>query len=99
VSAALDGKNTLADGRVEQGNSSDYPVLRFDEMPQVSVHIVPSTAAPTGVGGPEAPPIAPTVADAIAAATGKRLRNLPFDMSASCRAVADFAAASKPQER
>jgi len=82
LSAALYGRITLADGRVEQGNFNDYPVLRFDEMPQMSVHIVPSTAAPTGVGEPGTPPIAPAVANAIAAATGKRLRNLPFDLSA-----------------
>jgi isoquinoline 1-oxidoreductase beta subunit len=82
LSAALYGRITLADGRVEQGNFDDYPVLRFDEMPQISVHIVPSTAAPTGVGEPGTPPIAPAVANAIAAATGKRLRGLPFDLSA-----------------
>ena len=82
LSAALYGRITLADGRVEQGNFNDYPVLRFDEMPQMSVHIVPSTAAPTGVGEPGTPPIAPAVANAIAAATGKRLRNLPFDLAA-----------------
>jgi isoquinoline 1-oxidoreductase beta subunit len=82
LSAALYGRITLANGRVEQGNFDDYPVLRFDEMPQMSVHIVPSTAAPTGVGEPGTPPIAPAVANAIAAATGKRLRSLPFDLSA-----------------
>jgi isoquinoline 1-oxidoreductase beta subunit len=82
LSAALHGRITLADGRVEQGNFNDYPVLRIDEMPQMSVHIVPSTAAPTGVGEPGTPPIAPAVANAIAAATGKLLRNLPFDLAA-----------------
>jgi isoquinoline 1-oxidoreductase beta subunit len=82
LSAALYGRITLADGRVEQGNFHDYPVLRIDEMPQMSVHIVPSTAAPTGVGEPGTPPIAPAVANAIAAATGKRLRNLPLDLAA-----------------
>jgi isoquinoline 1-oxidoreductase beta subunit len=82
LSAALYGRITLANGRVEQGNFDDYPVLRFDEMPQMSVHIVASRAAPTGVGEPGTPPIAPAVANAIAAATGKRLRNLPFDLSA-----------------
>jgi isoquinoline 1-oxidoreductase beta subunit len=80
LSAALYGRITLADGRVEQGNFTDYPLLRFDEMPQMSVHIVPSTAAPTGVGEPGTPPIAPAVANAVAALTGKRLRNLPFDL-------------------
>ena len=82
LSAALYGRITLANGRVEQGNFDDYPVLRIDEMPQMAVHIVPSTAAPTGVGEPGTPPIAPAVANAIAAATGRRLRDLPFDLSA-----------------
>jgi len=82
LSAAFYGKITLADGRVEQGNFTDYPLLRFDEMPPMSVHIVPSTAAPAGVGEPGTPPIAPAVANAVAALTGKRLRNLPFDLSA-----------------
>lgn len=82
LSAALYGRITLANGRVEQGNFTDYPLLRFDEMPQMSVHIVPSAAAPTGVGEPGTPPIAPAVANAVAALTGKRLRGLPFDLSA-----------------
>jgi isoquinoline 1-oxidoreductase beta subunit len=82
LSAALYGKITLANGRVEQNNFNDYPVLRFDEMPQMAVHIVPSTAAPTGVGEPGTPPIAPAVANAVFAATGKRLRNLPLDLAA-----------------
>jgi isoquinoline 1-oxidoreductase beta subunit len=82
LSAALYGRITLANGRVEQGNFTDYPLLRFDEMPQTSVHIVPSTAAPTGVGEPGTPPIAPAVANAVAALTGKRLRDLPFNLAA-----------------
>lgn len=82
LSAALYGRITLADGRVEQGNFTDYPLLRFDEMPQVSVHIVPSAAPPTGVGEPGTPPIAPAVANAVAALTGRRLRDLPLDLAA-----------------
>jgi isoquinoline 1-oxidoreductase beta subunit len=82
LSAALHGRITFANGRVEQGNFDDYPVLRIDEMPAMAVHIVPSSAAPTGVGEPGTPPIAPAVANAVAAATGKRLRNLPFDLAA-----------------
>jgi isoquinoline 1-oxidoreductase beta subunit len=82
LSAALYGRITFANGRVEQGNFNDYPVLRIDEMPAMAVHIVPSSAAPTGVGKPGTPPIAPAVANAVAAATGKRLRNLPFDLAA-----------------
>ena len=83
LSAALYGRITLKDGRVEQSNFPDYPVLRFDEMPQTSVHIVPSSAAPTGLGEPGTPPIAPAVANALARLTGKRFRRLPFDLSAA----------------
>lgn len=79
LSAALYGKITLKDGRVEQGNFNDYPVLRLNEMPKVEVHIVASTEKPGGIGEPGTPPIAPAVANALFAATGKRLRSLPFD--------------------
>jgi isoquinoline 1-oxidoreductase beta subunit len=78
LSAALYGAITLKDGSVEQSNFHDYEVLRIDMMPKVEVHIVPSTEKPTGVGEPGVPPIAPAVANAIAAATGQRLRILPF---------------------
>jgi isoquinoline 1-oxidoreductase beta subunit len=81
LSAALYGAITLKEGRVEQSNFNDYPILRIHEMPRVEVHIVPSTANPTGVGEPGVPPIAPAVANALFAATGKRLRKLPFDIS------------------
>jgi isoquinoline 1-oxidoreductase subunit beta len=79
LSAALYGKITLKDGRVEQSNFHDYPVLRSNEMPKVEVHIVASTEKPGGIGEPGTPPIAPAVANALFAATGKRLRSLPFD--------------------
>ncbi len=79
LSAALYGKITFKDGRVEQSNFHDYPVLRIDEMPKVEVHIVASTAPPGGIGEPGLPPIAPAVANAIFAATGKRVRRLPID--------------------
>jgi isoquinoline 1-oxidoreductase beta subunit len=79
LSAALSGAITLKDGVVEQSSYQDYPILRIDQMPKVEVHIVPSGAPPTGIGEPGVPPLAPAVANAIAAATGKRLRSLPFD--------------------
>ena len=82
LSAALYGKLTLKDGRVEQGNFNDYPILRMSEMPKVEVHILPSTEAPGGVGEPGTPPVAPAVVNAIFAATGKRLRALPIDTAA-----------------
>jgi isoquinoline 1-oxidoreductase subunit beta len=79
LTAALHGAITLKDGVVEQSNYHDYAPLRMNEMPRVEVHIVPSAEKPTGVGEPGVPPIAPAVANAIFAATGKRLRNLPLD--------------------
>jgi isoquinoline 1-oxidoreductase beta subunit len=81
LSAALYGRITLKDGVVQQSNFADYPVLRINEMPEISVHIVPSRADPTGVGEPGTPPIAPAVANAVFALSGKRLRKLPFDLS------------------
>ena len=81
LSAALHSKITFKDGKVEQGNFNDYLVLRLDEMPKVEVHIVKSTDKMGGVGEPGLPPIAPAVANAVFAATGKRLRSLPFVLS------------------
>lgn len=79
LTAALHGAITLKDGVVEQSNYHDYAPLRMNEMPRTDVHIVPSSEKPSGVGEPGVPPIAPAVANAIFAATGKRLRNLPLD--------------------
>ncbi|HEX9161726.1 MAG TPA: xanthine dehydrogenase family protein molybdopterin-binding subunit [Thermoanaerobaculia bacterium] len=81
LTAALHGEITTSGGTVQQSNFHDYPLLRISEMPLVEVHIVPSTALPTGTGEPGLPPVAPAVANAIWAATGKRLRTLPFKMS------------------
>jgi isoquinoline 1-oxidoreductase subunit beta len=78
LSAALHEKITFKDGRVEQSNFDDYPMLRMDEMPRVEVHIVPSTEAPGGIGEPGLPPATPAVVNAIFAATGKRIRTLPI---------------------
>jgi isoquinoline 1-oxidoreductase subunit beta len=79
LTAALYGKVTFKDGMVEQSNFNDYPILRMTEMPKIEVHIIPGGASPTGVGEPGTPPIAPAVANAIFALTGKRLRALPFN--------------------
>jgi isoquinoline 1-oxidoreductase beta subunit len=81
LTAALEGAITFKDGVVEQSNFHDYPVLRINEVPEVEVHIVASTAAPTGVGEPATPVIAPAVANAVAALTAKRLRSLPFKLA------------------
>jgi len=78
LSAALFGEITLKDGRVEQSNFHDYPVLRMNEMPRVDVHIVPSDEKPGGVGEPGVPPIAPAVVNAIAVLTNRRIRRLPI---------------------
>jgi isoquinoline 1-oxidoreductase beta subunit len=78
LSAALHGTITLKDGVVEQSNFHEYAPIRINEMPNVEVYIVPSTEKPTGIGEPGVPPVAPAVANAIAAATGKRVRNLPI---------------------
>ena len=80
LSAALHGAITLKDGVVEQSNFHDYAPLRINEMPRVEVHIVPSSAKPTGVGEPGVPPVAPALANAIYAATGKRVRSLPIKL-------------------
>ncbi len=79
LSAALYGRVTFADGRVQQHNFNDAPVLRMNEMPRVDVHIMPSSEAPGGAGEPGTAPVAPAVVNAIHAATGKRLRSLPIN--------------------
>jgi len=81
LSAALYSAITLKDGQVEQSNFHDYPLLRINEMPAIDVHIVPSTAKPSGVGEPGTPVIAPAVANALFAASGKRVRNLPIKLA------------------
>ncbi len=78
LGAVLYGAITLKDGRVEQDNFNSYRVLRMNEMPKVEVHIVPSMEAPTGVGEPGVAPVGPAVANAVFAATGKRMYVLPF---------------------
>ena len=78
LSAALRSKITLKNGRVEQANFDTYPVMRIAEAPAIDVAIVPSDASPTGIGELGVPAIAPAVSNAIFAATGKRIRRLPF---------------------
>ena len=76
--SALKGGVSIKNGRVEQSNFHQYDVVRMDEMPKVEVHIVPSQAAPGGIGEASTPGIAPAVCNAIFAATGKRVRQLPI---------------------
>ena len=81
LTAALKTEITLKNGRVEQTNFHDYQMLRMFESPEIEVHIVPSTENPSGVGEPGVPPVAPALANAIFAATGKRVRRLPIRAS------------------
>jgi isoquinoline 1-oxidoreductase beta subunit len=81
LTAALKTEITLKDGKVEQNNFHDYQMVRMFESPEIEVHIVPSDHSPTGIGEPGVPPVAPALANAIFAATGKRLRRLPFRSS------------------
>jgi isoquinoline 1-oxidoreductase beta subunit len=82
VSAALYGDITVKNGRVEQSNFDDYQVLRIDAAPVVEVHIVKNSEPPGGMGEAGTSAIVPAVANAIFAATGKRLRKMPVDAAA-----------------
>lgn len=78
LSAALKGEITIRKGRVVQQDIHDYPALRMHETPPIEVHILPSQEPPGGVGEPGVPPVAPALANAVFAATGKRIRKLPI---------------------
>ena len=88
LTAALKTEITLENGRAQQHNFYDSPMLRMFESPEIEVHIVASEAPPTGVGEPSVPPFAPALTNAIFAATGKRIRRLPIRSN-------DLAAASE----
>jgi isoquinoline 1-oxidoreductase beta subunit len=81
LGAILAEEITLTDGVVDQGNYDAYPPLRIDAMPEIEVHFVSSTERPTGVGEPGVPPIAPAVANAVLAATGRPVRIFPMTKS------------------
>jgi isoquinoline 1-oxidoreductase beta subunit len=79
LSSALKGHITFRDGRAEQSTYRDFEVLRMNETPSIEIHIVPSHGEqPFGMGEPPVPPIVPAVVNAIYAATGKRVRELPI---------------------
>jgi isoquinoline 1-oxidoreductase beta subunit len=82
ITAALYGEITLKDGRVAQANFDTYQILRMNEAPVIDVHIVQSRESPGGLGEPGTSAIVPAVTNAIFAATGKRLRKLPIDVTA-----------------
>ncbi|MEJ2761515.1 MAG: molybdopterin-dependent oxidoreductase, partial [Gammaproteobacteria bacterium] len=78
LTAALRGVIHIEKGAVVEGNFNDYPVLMLNEMPRVETYVVESGEAPGGVGEPGTAPIAPALANAVFAATGKRIRTLPL---------------------
>jgi isoquinoline 1-oxidoreductase beta subunit len=84
LTAALKGEINISRGRVQQRSFEDYPLLRLAEVPDIEVHILesgsPGEEPPGGVGEPGVPPIAPAVANAVFAATGRRLRSLPLNV-------------------
>jgi isoquinoline 1-oxidoreductase beta subunit len=82
ITAALYGEITLKGGRVEQANFDTYQMLRIDEAPAIDVHIVRNFEPPGGIGEPGTSAIVPAIANAIFAATGKRLRRMPVDVAA-----------------
>jgi CO/xanthine dehydrogenase Mo-binding subunit len=79
LTATLKSRITIKDSRVEQSNFHDFPLLRMDEMPAVTVHLVASDRPPTGIGESAVPMTAPAVTNAVFAATGKRIRSIPID--------------------
>ena len=78
ISGALYGEVTLKNGRVEQSNFNDYRVLRMNEAPAIEVHLIRNNEKPGGIGEPATAATAPALANAIFAATGKRIRRLPL---------------------
>ena len=81
LSAVLYGEITLKDGRVQQTNFDKYRVVRMPESPVIEMHLVDSDEKPGGIGEPGTALIGPTVANAVFAATGKRLRKLPLRLA------------------
>jgi isoquinoline 1-oxidoreductase beta subunit len=78
ISAALGQEITVEDGRVQQSNFDGYPLVRMTDAPRVETYFLPSAATPCGAGEMGVPSAAPALANAIFAATGRRLRDLPL---------------------
>jgi isoquinoline 1-oxidoreductase beta subunit len=81
LGAVLYGEITLKDGRVQQSNFHDYQVVRMPESPAIEMHVVDSNEKPAGIGEPGTALVGPTVANAVFAATGQRLRKLPLRLA------------------
>lgn len=86
ITAALWGEITHADGRVQQHNFNDYRMLRIDEAPRIDVHLITSPEDPGGIGEPGTSALAPAVANAVHAATGRRIRKLPIGQQGAWQA-------------
>jgi isoquinoline 1-oxidoreductase beta subunit len=78
MSAALMGEITVRDGRVQQDNFNSYPICRIHQVPTIDIHFVESDDSPRGLGEPPLPPVAPAISNAVFAATGRRVRELPL---------------------
>ena len=78
LTAAMKSRITVTGGIIDQQNFDDFPLLRMDESPRIDVHMVPSTDPPLGIGETAVPLVAPAVANALFAATGKPVRKLPI---------------------
>jgi isoquinoline 1-oxidoreductase beta subunit len=78
LTAALKAESVLKDGRMQESNFQDYPLWRMDEMPLIEVYLVESDRRSSGIGEMGVPPVAPAVANAVFAATGKRVRHIPI---------------------
>ena len=83
LSAALMGEITVREGQVQQSNFHDYQICRIQQMPLLDIQFVESSESPRGLGEPPLPPVAPAICNAIFAASGKRIRELPISKTFS----------------
>lgn len=79
ISTAMGLQITVADGAVQQSNFHDYPLLRLSDTPEIETHFISTPFETTGLGEPAFPPVAPAIGNAVFAATGKRMRSMPFN--------------------
>lgn len=79
ISTAMNQQITVANGAVQQSNFHDYPLLRISETPEIETHFISTPYPTTGLGEPAFPPVAPAIGNAVFAATGKRMRSMPFN--------------------